>query len=134
MADEYSGITSEPFDNIDGADSKEQATITAYGERFADAQLKIELQRFTLRRWAFLGVVAVVLAAGCLEYLILGYIMDLHTIPPNAFIFLAISPIASITLIMIFILIGVFQGYLETDMKKLPGETMAKVAAGHSGE
>ncbi len=69
-------------------------------------------------------------AAGILEWKLLEYIRTPCSQADDLFVLLAISPIASITLILIFVLNGVFRGFRESDLKGLPLETAGKAAFG----
>ena len=44
---------------------------------------------------------------------------------------LAIARIVSVTLILIFVLIGVFRGFRESDLNAVPLETAGKMAFGN---
>ena len=67
-------------------------------------------------RWVAVGVTSVVIiAAGILEVCILRY-FDLWQGMGNFVVFLAIAPIISITIIVIFILIGSFRKPSDAEM------------------
>ena len=91
----------------------------------------MERQRYWLRAIACGVALLVAAAAGYLEWELLKYILAPCSQAGDLFVLLAISPIASITLILIFVLIGVFRGFRESDLNALPLETASKVAFGN---
>ena len=85
------------------------------------------------QRWWFRGVVGAValiamVAAGILEWVILTHILSPCSNTDDLFFILAVSPIVSITLIVIFMLMGVFRGFSEKDMERLPSSTASSMA------
>ena len=88
----------------------------------------MEKQKVWLRWGASVVGLLALIFAGVLECLILNYIMDPHTTTGDLFVVLAVSPIASITLIVIFLLIGAFRGFLDKDMTNLPANAVVRAA------
>ena len=82
-------------------------------------------------RWlAFSIALAAALSAAYLEYLVLTYIMNPCTKSGDSLLALSIAPVASITLIVIFMLLGAFQGFKDKDLKTIPGETLLSKSTG----
>ena len=80
---------------------------------------------------AFVVALFVIAGAVYLEWQILKYLMVTNPKQDDLFFVLAISPIAAITSIVIFLLIGVFRGFRERDLNALPLETASKEAFGN---
>lgn len=107
----------------------EENTFGIHHDKFMKATASAESQKWYLRGVALVLAVAVILAAGFLEWLILFKLSDKFK-DNDALLFLAISPIVAITAITIFILIGVFQGFRDKDMQRLPGSTAIRSFSG----
>ena len=93
--------------------------------------IKIEDQRVCLR-WLTFGLVLLVLVAvSILEYVVLEHILCCSRMIPDYFIFLAIAPIASVTLIVIAVLFGVFRSPNDNDILSSIMSVLGKSAAGN---
>ena len=91
---------------------------------------ELQRQRIRLREFAFRLSATVIVLAVVLEGLIVCRIVMpsyVHT-DSNLLMVLVIAPIASITSIVIFLLIGVFRGYRERDVESLPPRTVTDAA------
>ena len=110
----------------------EQMAFSTHHADMLAARVRVEKQRIILRWCAVGGALLVVLVAAFLEWKMIRHIMDQSTTSTDSFVLLAIAPIASITLIVIFVLIGVFRGYREADIAKLPAETAMRAVSGGS--
>ena len=108
----------------------EDRVFGSHHENLVKAAASTEWQKWYFRAIALCLAVVVVLAAGFLEWLILFKLSNGQFKDNDAFLFLAISPIASITAITIFVLIGVFQGFRDKDMQRLPGSTAVRSFGG----
>ena len=91
----------------------------------------MERQRYWLRFSACIAALVVVIGAALMEWAILCHIMSPYSETSDLFILLAISPIAAITLITIFVLMGVFRGFQEKDMEKFPAGALIQAASGN---
>lgn len=112
---------------------KENAFLGVHLDRFAKALADMERQRWWLRG-IVLGVALIaVVAAGWLECRLIEHILDSQPIPHELFFILAVSPIAAITVIVVFMLIGVFRGYSEKDMEKLPSGVLSGASGMNGG-
>lgn len=87
---------------------------------------RLGVQTWWLRPIVFVLSVIVIIWLGYLEYRILHYVMKPCSDSGDAFVLLAVSPILAITAIVIFLLIGVFRGYRDSDMGRLPIVTIGK--------
>lgn len=84
-----------------------------------------------LLRWIIVAAAAIViLAYGYLEWLLLDYLFECRTEASDLFIILAVSPVVGVTVIVVFVLIGVFRGYRESDTQYLPTEIVGKTVFG----
>lgn len=117
-------------DGGSGDGATEARALGSHQDNLARALVLMEKQRHWLRGIACFVALVVVVAAGYLEWEILKYILDPNSQTGNLFFVLAVSPIASITLIVIFVLIGVFRGFRDKDMTNIPAETAMKVVSG----
>ena len=91
----------------------------------------MERQRWWLRGGAFIAALLAMVAAGYLEWRLLMHILAPCSKAGDLLILLAVSPIVSVTLILIFVLIGVFRGFREGDLRSIPLETAGKAAFGN---
>ena len=110
------------------AGSQEQDNFGQFSGLLAKVQLDDAKQTVCLRKWVSIAAGLVVLAVGCLEWIILDYLMCWKNSPPDTFVFLAIAPIASITVIVAFLLNGVFRGNGNKDLMDAAAEVGPKVA------
>ena len=110
---------------------KEDLALAAYHEKFAGVLVSIENQRYWLRISTFCVALIVIILAVLLELKILKYILTPCSQTEGIFVVLAVAPIASITLIVIFVLMGVFRGYREKDMGDLPTGTIGRMLGGN---
>ena len=77
------------------------------------------------------GLAVIVMGAfGYLEYVVLSHLLAPCNQADVLFVVLAVSPIVAVTAIVIFLLIGVFRGYRNTDMAHLPVEAILKGLGG----
>ncbi len=85
-------------------------------------------------RWISIGVALLAIAGfGYLELLLLRYAMYSSFGLGDLFFVWAISPVVSITAIMIFILIGVFRGFRGAELDGMPN-CANKLLGGNSPE
>ena len=103
----------------------------SHHDRLAKAIADMEAQRWWFR--ATVGAVAliVIVAAGALEWIVVKHILSPCSDIDDLLFVWAVSPIASITLIVIFLLIGVFRGFRERDLSALPLQTASKGTFGN---
>ena len=106
--------------------SENQSHYEKHLEKLADARVQIELQRIRLRKWACTAAGVVVALAMILEVIVIRHILYGHSEPNSLLILLAITPIVSITFVMVFVLVGVFRGFRRTDLNSLPMTPMTK--------
>lgn len=125
MAD-YSGIT-EDIASAMPPKGAEEKILYHHQNEFARVQVQIERQKVYLRWGASVVGLIVLIAAGVLEWIILWHIMDSDSDKGELFFILAISPIAAITVIVIFGLIGVFRGFEARDMRDLPTSSLLRM-------
>lgn len=130
MADDLSELGGESAGGA-GRGAGEAAALGYHQESIARVLYLMERQRYWLRAIACGVALLVAAAAGYLEWKLLKYILAPCSQASDLFVLLAISPIASITLILIFVLIGVFRGFRESDLNALPLETAGKVTFGN---
>ena len=125
---DYRGLDDTSDGNSEQA-AKEVQALGSHEEDLAKVLVRMEKQKLLLR-WGTSAVgLLVLVAAGVLEWLVLRHIMDPHSKTGDLFVVLAVSPIAAITLIVIFALIGVFRGYRGKDMAQgLSLECLAETA------
>ena len=85
----------------------------------------MEAQRWWFR--ATVGAVAliVIVAAGVLEWIVVMHILSPGSDIDDLLFIWAVAPIVSITVIVIFLLIGVFRGFSGKDMERLPSSAAA---------
>ncbi|MDE2814435.1 MAG: hypothetical protein OXM01_15495 [Gemmatimonadota bacterium] len=110
---------------------KEIEALSSHHESLAEVLVRMERQRYWLRLCACVAALLVVIAAGILEWILLQHLLKTSSETEGLFVLLAISPIVSITLILIFVLIGVFRGFRESDLNAVPLETAGKMAFGN---
>ena len=93
-------------------------------------QVKAEKQKIFLR-WIVvcLSVIALVLLV-VLEVFVLCKILETPRPKGQSWVVLAISPIVAVTTIIVFLIIGVFRNFRETDMNKFPVGTAARNMTG----
>lgn len=65
-----------------------------------------------------------------LEYMIFSSLENFAEANDMIFVY-AIAPIVSVTLIVIFLLLGAFRGFRERDMESLPIETAGRAMTGN---
>ena len=114
-----------------GRVAKEFQALGAHHEKLAEALVRMERQRYWLRFWACIAALVVVIGAALMEWAILCHIMSPYSETGDLFILLAVSPIIAITLITIFVLMGVFRGFHERDMEKFPTGALIQAASGN---
>lgn len=99
---------------------KEDQSLNTDTDKLAKAQVKSANQNIFHRRIVIFMAVSIILALSFMEYRVLEYIFDPHSQVETIFIFLAISPIVSISFIMVFLIFGVYRGSQEVDLKDIP--------------
>ena len=122
-------------DDATGQSNKESRALSAERGALLKVQLRAERQRIHLRLSACIVALIVLIAAAYLELKLLCYIVDNHYSQiSDLFILLAIAPIASITFIMIAVLLGVFRGYRDKDSDNVsPGRVIQLLGGGGNG-
>ena len=89
-----------------------------------------------LLKWAFptVSMVTVILTLFYLwlfaDHLLEMKMCDIMKAPPIFLVSLVVTPILSLTTIIVFALIGVFRGYRDKDLAEVPLSTMARAATG----
>lgn len=115
----------------DKAAPKEERALSDQRELFAKWQVRIVRQNWYLRLMAFIVALAVIVGAVYLEWQIIKYLIVTKPKLGDLFFVLAVSPIAAVTSIVIFLLIGVFRGFRERDLSALPLQTASKETFGN---
>ena len=108
-----------------GSGRKEHDQFVNLGDLFR----RLHSQTITLRSILFgVCLLFIVLILGLQVYMFIGENAGLcwEQAPLTALI---VTPIASVTAVMIFLLIGVFRGYTDNDMKKAPALKLAEYLA-----
>ena len=123
-------VMGDPPDGSDSRAAKENWMIGSAQEQLAKARVRMERQRYWLRLSACIAALAVVVLAVFMVWMILDYIMTPDSKADGLFFVLAVFPVVSITLIVITVLLGVFRGFHESDLNKLPSEAAFKAATG----
>lgn len=115
-----------------GARFKKAATegesFAAHNESILDAWAKMEWQRYWLRFFACGCALVVVAVIGYLEWKVMCRILSADAKLESSLVLLAIVPIASVSLIVVALLIAVFRGSRENDLNRLPLEIASKTA------
>lgn len=97
-----------------------------------DYALQAASQRIWLRWIAVIAAGTVIIAYGVLEWRLLQYLLECQTEISDLFILLAIAPLLGITIIIVFVLLGVFRGFKESDAHHFPTEAASKALIGGS--
>lgn len=100
-------------------------------KKMEKALVEIEIQRRRIRWVAIILAVCVMFTAGCLEWAILSRLLSSGSEFGDALVIWAISPIVSITVITIFLLMGAFGKNRDNDIRRFPGSTLARAASGN---
>ena len=124
-------VMGDPSDGSDHQAAMEDWMIGSAQEQLAKARVRMERQRYWLRLSACVAALSVVILAVYMVWLILDYIMMPCSKADGLFYVLAVSPVVSITLIVITVLISVFRGFHENDLNKVPSEAAFKSAFGN---
>ena len=114
-----------------GQDTKEDWFHGTYQEQLAKVQVRMERQRYWLRFSACIAAIAVTVGAAVMEWVVLCRILSPSSAPNDLFVFLALAPVASITLIVIFVLVGVFRGYRGKDLADAPTGPLGRMVGGN---
>lgn len=113
--------------------AEEMRFLGLHQERLNKVRVQIEKQRL-YSRWVVLSfAIAVVIGLAILECSVLEYIFFATEQDVGSLVWLAISPIVSITLIVIFTLIGAFRGFREGDLNALPWKPAGKAVLDNTG-
>ena len=97
----------------------------SHHDRLAKAVADMEVQRWWFRAIAGAVALIVMAAAGVLEYIFFKHFLSSCTDIDDLLFIWAVAPIASITVMVIFLLIGVFRGFSGKDMERLPSSAAA---------
>ena len=92
----------------------------------------LERQTWWLRPLTMLFATTIIGWLVYIECKILDHILYSYSGAKDTVYFLAISPILAITLIVIFLLIGVFRGFNGNDLKRLPVNLLLSSTTGNS--
>lgn len=110
------------------SDGQETQLFARHSDNLAEIHARVETQNFWLRNFAAATAIIAIVAAAYLEWEIMKYIMAPGSNPDSMFFVVATAPILSATAIVVFFLIGVFRGFHEKDMSRLPTRTIFKTA------
>ena len=104
------------------ADESEEKVFSKHEEALNKVIIHSLWQRNILRWVAGSIALIVIVAAGYLEYRMLCYVVTWGHSLNDLFIILAVAPIVSITLIVVFVLIAVFRGFGDKDLVDAPAK------------
>ena len=125
MADALSTIVES-----DPSPETEERSFGRYHEELEKARLDIEKQRLWSRKYVLVFAALVVGFMAVLEVVILWCIIPSEESTDGAVVWLAVTPIVSITFVVIFATIGVFRGFREGDMNAVPVQTAGRAVIG----
>ena len=121
---DISKVDSEADDAGTSTGILEQESFQQVSGLLAKVRLARAKQTVLLRTLVTIAAGFLVLAAVWLEWILLDYLMCSNTSPSDNFVFLAIAPIASITVIVAYLLGGVFRS--NKDLMDAAAEVRAK--------
>lgn len=94
-----------------------------------DYAAKTSKQTITLRWAAIVGAAIVIVAFAAMELFLLLHLFSSQN-PSGHLVLLAISPIVGTTVIVVFILVGVFRGHKDPQISGPPPAAVASAAFG----
>ena len=98
--------------------------LTGLDESATDQLNEVDRKHFQQRSWAIVIAFGVIVGMALFEVMLVFFYKDVSTMG-NSWVFLAIAPIASITIVASSVLIGAFSG--NKDRKMIPLIEVAKM-------
>ena len=104
--------------NVPPYRTAEEELVAAQQQELLRTLIRIKKQKPAFRLFGILLAIFVIVAISVLELFLLYHIIHLEAEPVGTLLGLAIASVASITLIVVFVLIGVFRGFGTKVWKK----------------
>ena len=124
--DEYQGIGDKTKGRSEEERREEDRFVVLHNRELRAVRINVVKQMVVLRRWGVGLAVGIIIWAALLDSILIWYIVYSKQKIDALLVLLTTSPIICITVIATFVLMGLFRGFQDKDMKKLPVESIAR--------